>query len=111
MELAHVLRTTGSVRNFTSAAVSDETLSAILDDARFAPSGGNRQAWHVIVVRDGALRRRVRDLYLEAWHDYVSHLLAGVMPFSPLASANDRTAVLAQLTAARAAARPHDFAA
>jgi nitroreductase len=110
MELTAALRTTGSIREFTEELVDDTTLWRVLDDARFAPSGGNRQAWHVIVVRDEALRRRVRDLYLEAWHDYVSHVLAGVMPFSPLASADDRAAALAQLPAARAASHPDDFA-
>jgi nitroreductase len=110
MELTAALRTTGSIREFTEEFVDDTTLWRVLDDARFAPSGGNRQAWHVIVVRDEALRRRVRDLYLEAWHDYVSHLLAGVMPFSPLASADDRAAALVQLPAARAMSHPDDFA-
>ncbi len=52
MELSDALRTTGSVRSFLDEPVSDEVLYAILDDARFAPSGGNRQAWRVIVVKD-----------------------------------------------------------
>jgi nitroreductase len=110
MDLTAALRTTGSIREFTTEPVNDATLFQVLDDARFAPSGGNRQAWHVIVVRDEALRRRVRDLYLDAWHDYVSHRLAGLMPFSPLASDDDRAAALAQRAAARAASRPDGFA-
>jgi nitroreductase len=110
MELTDALRSTGSVRDFSDEPVDDATLWSVLDDARFAPSGGNRQAWHVIVVHDKAQRQRVRDLYLEAWNEYVSHLLAGVMPFSPLASVDDRTAARAQQPAARAASRPDDFA-
>src|ERR1700685_3289751 len=94
MELSEALRTTGSVRAFTSQLVSDELLWSILDDARFAPSGGNRQAWHVIVVHDERTRSALRDLYLDAWHDYVGHLLAGLVPFSPLANAEDRAAAL-----------------
>jgi nitroreductase len=86
MELIEALRTTGSIRDFSSQPVSDELIFQILDDARFAPSGGNRQAWRVIVVRDRKARLAVRDAYLEAWHDYVGHLLAGLIPFSPLAS-------------------------
>ena len=31
--------------------------TSILDDARFAPSGGNRQPWRVAVVKDPAIRR------------------------------------------------------
>jgi nitroreductase len=109
MELTDALRTTGSVRAFTEEPVSDETLYAILDDARFAPSGGNRQAWHVIVVKDAARRRAMRDLYLDGWHDYVAHVLAGLVPFSPLASDEDRAAAAAQREAAIATSRPDGF--
>ena len=52
MELYDVMRTTFSAREFTADPVPDETLFKILDRARFAPSGGNRQGWRVIVVRD-----------------------------------------------------------
>ena len=109
MELLDALRTTGSIRAFDDEPVSDEVLWRILDTARFAPSGGNRQAWRVIVVRDEAQRRVVRDHYLEAWHDYVGHLLAGVVPFSPVATDADRAAALAQRPAARALSRPDGF--
>jgi nitroreductase len=109
MELIEALRTTGSIRQFTPQPVSDEQLYAILDDARFAPSGGNRQAWRVIVVRDPARRRRVRDIYLDAWHDYLSHVLAGLIPFSPLASDEDRASALDQRKQAEALSRPEGF--
>jgi len=109
MELTDALRTTGSVRAFLEESVSDETLYEILDEARFAPSGGNRQAWRVIVVKDAARRRALRDLYLDGWHDYVAHVLAGLVPFSPLASAEDRAAAAAQREAAIATSRPNGF--
>src|SRR5664280_231675 len=109
MELGNALRTTGAVRNFTSASVSDETLSSILEDARFAPSGGNRQAWHVIVVKDVARRRALRDLYLDAWHDYVAHVLAGLVPFSPVASDEDRALAQRRREDAIAVSRPDGF--
>ena len=43
MELYDVMRTTFSAREFTDAPVPDEVLYKILDNARFASSGGNRQ--------------------------------------------------------------------
>ena len=110
MELVEVLRTTGAVRNFSDRVVETTTLFEILDDARFAPSGGNRQCWRVIVVEDPAQRRAVRDIYLDAWHDYVAHLLAGVVPFSPLASEEYRAAATAQRDAAEALSKPDGFA-
>jgi nitroreductase len=109
MELRDALRSTGSVRDFTDQAVSDQLIGEILDDARFAPSGGNRQSWRVIVLRDEALRQGVRDLYLDGWHDYIAHNLAGLIPFSPLASQEDRDLALAQRQAAEDLSRPDGF--
>ena len=109
MDLRETLRTTGSIRQFSERPVDDEVLAQVLDDARFAPSGGNRQCWHVIVIRDTQQRRAVRDLYLDAWHDYIAHVLAGLIPFSPLASDDDRRAALAQRSAAEALSRPDGF--
>ena len=109
MELIETLRTTGSIRQFSEKPVDDEVLAQVLDDARFAPSGGNRQCWHVIVVRNAQQRRAVRDLYLDAWHDYIAHVLAGLIPFSPLANDDDRRAALAQRSAAETVSRPDGF--
>lgn len=82
MELLEALRTNPSVRDFTDEPVPDEVVAAILDDARFAPSGGNRQPWRVAVVRDPALRRQLADLCGPVWSDYVAERLAGVTPFN-----------------------------
>jgi len=87
MDLREGLRTTPAVRIFTDEPVSDEVVAGILDDARFAPSGGNRQGWHVIVLKDPEIRRQIRDLYATGNAEYVSQVTAGLTPFSPL---NDR---------------------
>jgi nitroreductase len=109
MELRDALRSTGSIRHFREQPVDDALLTELLDDARFAPSGGNRQAWRVIVVKDPVTRQVVADAYLDAWHDYVAQLLAGRSPFSPLATEDDRTAASEQRDAAMAASRPDGF--
>ena len=44
-----------------------------LDAARFAPSGGNRQGWRVVVVEDPERRAALRDLYLPHWRAYTEH--------------------------------------
>ena len=41
MELYDVMRTTFAVREFTDDPLPDPVLYRILDNARFAPSGGN----------------------------------------------------------------------
>ena len=62
MELYDVMRTTGAVRRFTADPLPDEVLERILDNARFAPSGGNRQGARVIVVRDRKTREAIVEL-------------------------------------------------
>jgi nitroreductase len=110
MDLREALRTTGAVRSFLPTPVDTDTLRDILEDARFAPSGGNRQAWRVVVVSDPERRRAIADAYLDGWHDYIAHLLSGLIPFSPLASDEDRATALAARAAAEAASRPDGFA-
>jgi nitroreductase len=82
MELLDALRTNPSVRDFTDQVVSDVEVAAILDDARFAPSGGNRQPWRVAVVKDRALRRSLADLCGPVWSEYVAIGATGVTPFA-----------------------------
>ena len=102
MELSDALRTTGAVREFTDEPVPDDVLGRILDTARFAPSGGNRQGWRVVVVRDGETRRQLRDLYLDGWYQYLAMGAAGLTPWGPL---SDREAEARALAEAPAIAR------
>jgi nitroreductase len=97
MELSQALRSTGAVRDFTDEPVSDDVVYRLLDTARFAPNGGNRQAWHVIVVRDPATRVALRDLYLPGWYEYLPQMEAGLTPF---AAVTDRDAEAAARTRA-----------
>ncbi|HEX5616140.1 MAG TPA: nitroreductase family protein [Acidimicrobiia bacterium] len=82
MELRDILRTNGAVRAFADVPVDDQVLHDLLDDARFAPSGGNRQGWTVLVVRDPEIRRRIRDLSVLGWREYAAYVRAGRVPFS-----------------------------
>jgi len=50
------IRDRRSIRNFTSDSVSDEQVGAILEAARWAPSGANSQPWDFVVVRDPRAR-------------------------------------------------------
>ena len=81
MELTEAMRTTPAVREYTDDDVPDDVLFAILDDARFAPNGGNRQAWHVIAVRDEATRARIAELYKLGFAEYLGFHAAGLVPF------------------------------
>ncbi len=70
-ELYEVMRCAPSTRNFSGEPVPREVLERVLDNARYAPSGGNRQGWRVIVITDPDIRRRLRDLYQEPWDAYM----------------------------------------
>lgn len=84
MELLEALRTNPAIREFTDEPVDDTTLFELLDAARFAPSGGNRQPWRVVVVQDRPLRRRLAELCQPVWDEYVAIGATGVTPFAAL---------------------------
>jgi len=77
-----LLRATGASRAFTERRVSDAEIHAILDDARFAPSGGNRQPWRVVSLRDPSIRSTVVDATRSVWDDYVAITEDGRVPFN-----------------------------
>jgi nitroreductase len=84
MDLYDVMRTTFAAREFTDEAVSDSTLRSILDNARFAPSGGNRQGWKVIVVRDDNTREALVPLIRPALQRYMAQVLNGESPWNTI---------------------------
>ena len=71
MDLIEAMRCAPTSRRFTQEPVPSETLVRALDSARFAPSGGNRQGWRVVVVADHARRVALRELYLPRWRAYM----------------------------------------
>ena len=84
MDLYDVMRTAFSARDFTDEAVTDETLARILDNARFAPSGGNRQGWHVVVVRDPDNRAAIGPLIEPTYKRYLAEVKAGANPWNTI---------------------------
>ena len=96
--LADVVRTTFACREFTDEPVSDETLYRLLDHARFAPSGGNRQGWKAIVVKDPATRAKLAALCEPTMAVY----LAQVKPASEAKEEGDYSNVLRTIPAEQA---------
>lgn len=84
MDLYDVMRTTPAVREFTADPLPDETLHRILDHARFAPSGGNRQGVRIVVVQDQQTRERLAELNKPAVRRYVAQIKAGQSPWNSL---------------------------
>lgn len=82
LSLQSGIRTTGAVRGFTDQPVTPEVVRSLLDDARFAPSGGNRQPWRVAVVDDIDIRRQLAMAMRPVWDEYVAIGATGRTPFS-----------------------------
>jgi nitroreductase len=104
MELYSVLRTTFAAREFTADPLPDEALIKLLDNARFAPSGGNRQGARVIVVRDQKTREALAELSIPGAKRYIAQTRAGENPWNPIdppgmsAEAIERTVVPSRVT-------------
>ncbi len=78
------MRTTAAVREFTGDPLSDEVLERILDNARFAPSGGNRQGARIVVIRDPGTRDALAELSTTGARRYAAQLARGESPWNPL---------------------------
>jgi len=81
MELYDAMRTNPSCRYFTDEPVPDAVLHRIFDHARFASSGGNRQGWRTIVVRDPEMKTKLAALHARQWDVYVTHARKGVVGY------------------------------
>jgi nitroreductase len=88
MDHYEVMRTTFAAREYTDDTVSDETLYRILDHARFAPSGGNRQGWRVLVIKDKERRKALREIMAPTIQHYKAQAMAGETPFNSVTPSN-----------------------
>ncbi len=69
MDFFDVVTTQRAIRRLKTDPIPDAALRQIMDAAICAPSGGNRQGWSFIVVRDPAKRAWLGELYREAWSE------------------------------------------
>lgn len=84
MDLYDVMRTTAAVREYTGDPLPDDVLERIIDNARFAPSGGNRQGNRVIAVRDRQTREALIDCTIPGAKRYIAQVRNGESPWNPL---------------------------
>ena len=85
MDLHLAMRTTFAAREFVDEPVPDDTLVRILDAARFAPSGGNRQGWRVIAVREPKTKDALAELAVPGMRRYFAQVQAGEFPWNTIA--------------------------
>jgi nitroreductase len=67
ISLFEAIQNQRAIRHFSERPVPDDAVEAILSAAIRAPSGGNRQPWRFLVIRNADTKRRLGQWYLSAW--------------------------------------------
>ncbi len=68
MDFLEVINTQRAMRRLKPDSVPDELIWKLLDAAVKAPSGGNRQPWNFIVIRDPETKAKIAEWYLDGWN-------------------------------------------
>ena len=70
IDLYEAMRTLRAVRRLRPDPIPEDVLYRVLEAATWAPSGGNRQAWRIIVVKDPTRKQRLGELYKQVTLPY-----------------------------------------
>ena len=68
LSLLEGIHSTPSRRYLSEELIDDEIIWNIIDAAIRGPSGGNKQAWGWIVIKDKNTKNQIAKLYLESWN-------------------------------------------
>lgn len=70
IDILHIIKNRRSIRNFTDRKISDETIDALIEAIRWAPSAGNLQSRKFYFVFDNDLKRMLAKA---AWNqDFIA---------------------------------------
>lgn len=72
------MRTLRAVRRLKTDPIPDDVLRRVLEAATWAPTGGNRQPWRIIAVKDPAKKERLGVLYRDVWGAFSKQYAAGL---------------------------------
>ncbi len=73
MKLYEAMSTLRAVRRLRPDPIPDAVLRRVFQAACWAPSGGNRQPWRMIAVREPAVKRRLGELYTAQWSAFAAN--------------------------------------
>ena len=76
--LYELMSTTRSIRRIKDTPIPSDVLQRVLQAAVWAPSGGNRQPWRMIVCTERDVKQRLSDIYVDEWASYVDFNMAQV---------------------------------
>ncbi|MHC1712156.1 MAG: nitroreductase family protein [Solidesulfovibrio sp.] len=66
MDLFEAIHTRRSIRSFTAEPVSEADMETVLRAAMAAPSAGNAQPWHFVVIHDRAILDAIPAIHAHA---------------------------------------------
>ena len=78
--LFDIMYTMRAMRRLKPDPVPDELVVKILNAAIRAPSGGNNQPWHFVVVKDVAMKKAVQVWYKKALDEIIGPRYATSAP-------------------------------
>jgi nitroreductase len=59
LEFKEVIVKRRSIRKFKKDAIPEESLGKVLEAGRWAPSAGNSQSWHFLVITDREIKAKI----------------------------------------------------
>ena len=68
MELQEAIKGRRSIRHFKKQSIPEETITQLIEAASQAPSAGNIQPWHFIIVRNPTIKRKLAESALNQSH-------------------------------------------
>lgn len=66
MDAMEAILSRRSIRRYTTQPVSDETIEELLKAAMSAPSAGNEQPWHFVVIKERELLNEIPNFHQHA---------------------------------------------
>jgi nitroreductase len=72
VRLLEGIRTTRAIRRLRPEPVPDGLVRKVIEAGTFAPSGGNRQPWIFVVVRDASRRAWIAERYRSVFEAYIA---------------------------------------
>ncbi len=93
MELYDAMSTLRAVRRLKPDPIPDDVLERVLTAATWAPTGGNHQSWHIVAVKDPALKQGLEDLYRPHWEGYIPGYEAHMASMPPAQAESSRKAL------------------
>lgn len=83
IDLYEAMRTLRAVRRLRPDPIPADVLHRVLEAATWAPTGGNRQPWRVIVVKEAAAKQRLGELYAGQWQQFAARYRANLANAEP----------------------------